>query len=352
VQDVPTPKFSYCAWKYPDKYDIDRLPLAGECHEHGDEAAGDVDSYIQRLFYKIKDLKVRCPKKLSMEELNRSGLLEAALEEMVPALNVNTADPNGPWEEASGVEEVKSNDECNALLSINRFTKIEVNLKCLKEELTVDKADLLKDALDEYFELYAVPKIKDAVENATSMSAVYSVKSPYDKDGDTVYCYYPSYYNDGGLVDQYTAGDGNIVTKFKCGFDIVWFKDKGFEDTLLPDMVETVQKVFTDDSPPFLAFLQQEYPDETWIQNTQECGVVDTNILDPPTPSPTTASPTEEPTKSPTNAPTSTSPTRKPTAEVCFSLQFSFLCWSLFDHMLTTYSASLSFIAAHWKPIH
>jgi len=313
VGDVPTPKFSYCAWKYPDKYDVDRLPLAGECHEHGGEVAGGDDRYIQRLFYKIKDLKVRCPNKLPMKDLNRSELIEAALEEMLPALNINTANPDGPWEEASDVVEVKSNDECNAPLSINRFTKIEVNLKCLKEEVTVDKADMLKDALDEYFELYAVPKIKDAVESVTPMSAVYSVKSPYDEGGDTVYCYYPSYYSDGRIVDQYTAGDGNIVTKFKCGFDIVWFKDKAFQDTLLPNMVETVQKVFIDDTPPFLEFLQQKYPEESWIQSTQECGVIDTNILDPPTPNPTTASPTEEPTQSPTNAPT-TSPTQKPTA--------------------------------------
>lgn len=299
--------------------------MAGECHEHGGEVAGGDDRYIQRLFYKIKDLKVRCPNKLPMKDLNRSELIEAALEEMLPALNINTANPDGPWEEASDVVEVKSNDECNAPLSINRFTKIEVNLKCLKEEVTVDKADMLKDALDEYFELYAVPKIKDAVESVTPMSAVYSVKSPYDEGGDTVYCYYPSYYSDGRIVDQYTAGDGNIVTKFKCGFDIVWFKDKAFQDTLLPNMVETVQKVFIDDTPPFLEFLQQKYPEESWIQSTQECGVIDTNILDPPTPNPTTASPTEEPTQSPTNAPT-TSPTQKPTAAVRYLFQLSFLC--------------------------
>ncbi len=313
LQDVPTPKFSYCEWKYPNRYDINRLPLAGECHEHSGEMAGEGECYIQRLFYKIKDLTVRCPEKLPMKDLGRSDLLTAALEEMIPALT-EAVDADGPWGEAMSVDEVKDNDECNALLSINRYTKIDVDLKCLKEEVTIEKADMLKDALDEYFETYAVPKIKDAVDDATPASAVYSVKSPYDKDGDTVYCYYPAYYNNGNLVDQYAAGDGNIVTNFKCGFDIVWFKDKGFKASLLPDLEETVQNVFIDDEPSFLTILQAKYPGEAWVQNTVECGVIDTNINDPPTPNPT-ASPTAEPTNGPTNVPTS-SPTRNPTAVV------------------------------------
>ncbi len=333
-QDVPTPKFSYCEWKYPDRYDILRLPLAGQCHEHSGEMSGGGECYIQRLFYKIKDLKVRCQEKLPIKDLNRSDLLETALEEMISDLmDTNVVDPEGPWEEALSVEEVDSNDECNALLSINRYTKIEVDLKCLKEEFTTEKADMLKVALDEYFEEYAVPKIKDAVESVTPQSAVYSVKSPYDKDGDTVYCYYPSYYDDGSLVDQYEAGDGNIVTKFKCGFDIVWFKDKGFSDSdsLLPDLVETVQNVFIADTPPFLPFLQNMYPNEAWVQNTQECGVVDPNNIDPPTSNPT-ASPTADPTKSPTNVPT-TSPTQEPTAVVCIHSSISF-CFATLLNMI------------------
>jgi len=319
VGDVPTPIFSYCDWKYPDRYDTDLLPIAGQCHEHGGEIAGGGECYNQRLFYNMVDLRVRCPEKLPMEELNQSELLEAALVEMIPAANINpVTDPEGPWEEAFGVEEVESNEECNALLSINRYTKIDVDLKCLKEVITTDKADMLKDALDEYFEENVVPEIVDAVEDKTPESAVYSVKSPYDQDGDTVFCYYDSYYNDGTLVDQFEAGDGNTVTKFKCGFDIVWFKDKGFSDSLLPDLVETVQNFFIADDPSFLTFLQAKYNETTWVQTTQECGVVDPNILDPATPNPTTpnpttASPTAEPTENPTKAPT-TSPTQKPTA--------------------------------------
>ena len=291
------------------------------------------------------DLRVRCPEKLPMEELNQSELLEAALVEMIPAANINpVTDPEGPWEKAFGVEEVESNEECNALLSINRYTKIDVDLKCLKEVITTDKADMLKDALDEYFEKNVVPEIVDAVEEKTPESAVYSVKSPYDQDGDTVFCYYDSYYNDGTLVDQFEAGDGNTVTKFKCGFDIVWFKDKGFSDSLLPDLVETVQNFFIADDPSFLTFLQAKYNETTWVQTTQECGVVDPNILDPATPNPTTpnpttASPTAEPTENPTKAPTA-SPTQKPTAAVCHSFHLHF-CLAILLFHLTTYYASL-----------
>ena len=326
TQDVPAPKFSYCDWKYPERYDIERLPLASQCHEHGGEIAYGGECYVQRLFYRMKDLKVRCPNKLPMKDLNRSDLLEDALEAMVPALNINTVNPAGPWEEAFGVEEVKSNDECNAFLSINRFTEIDVDLKCLKEEFTIDKADMLKEALDEYFETNAVPKIMDTVEIETPMSAVYSVKSPYDKDGDTMYCYYPSYYSDGTLVDQYEAADGNIITKFKCGFDLVWFKDKGFNDSLLPDLVATVQKVFTDDDPSFLTFIQDKYADVAWVQNTEECGVIDINNTTTPTLRPTTVSPTGSPSQRPTNVPTS-SPTALVRCYLVLGLIFTFIVY-------------------------
>lgn len=258
-----------------------------------------------------------------MKDLGRSELLSAALGEMIPNL-IEAEDAVGPWGEAMSVDEVEGNDECNALLSINRYTKIDVDLECLKEEVTIEKADKLKEALDDYFETYAVPKIKDAVEDETPSSAVFSVKSPYYKDGGTEYCYYPSYYNNGNLVDQYEAGDGNIVTNFKCGFDIVWFKDKGFSASLLPDLVATVQDVFIANNPPFLQILQEMFPDDEWVKTTQECGVVNPNINDPPTPNPT-ASPTAEPTKSPTKVPTS-SPTRNPTAVVCISsISFCFV---------------------------
>jgi len=328
VGDFPVPEFSICTWKYPDRYDTNLLPLAGECHEHGGQidGGGSSDCYIQRLFYQVKNLKVKCPKQLPSEDLNRSALLSAALEIMIPS--AVTANSNSPWNGATaGVDEVESNDACNAPLSINRYTEIDVNLKCLKEEYTTEKANLLKEALDEYFEEFAVPKIKETVESESSMSAVFGVKSPFDKDGDTLYCYFPSYYADGTLVEQYAASDGNIVTKFKCGFDLLWFKDKDFNDSLLSDLVNTVQQVFTDDDPPFLQFLQGKYQDVAWIQNTQDCDVIDPNILDPTTLKPTTAPPTLYPTTSPTKAPTS-SPTQNQTAVVrydTFPLSFALL---------------------------
>ena len=252
--------------------------------------------------------------------------MEESLDLMISsALAVTTVAPgvDDPWAGANGVDVVDDNDDCNALLSINRYTKIDVSLKCLTDTIDVSKADVLKEALDEYFEESVVPKIIETVENVSSPSAVYSVKSPYEKDSDTMYCYYAAYYNDGKLVDQYETDDGTIVTNFVCGFDLVWFKDKGFDDSLLGDLVATVQKVFTDDDPSFLTFLQEKNKDVAWIQNTVECGVVDPNILSPPAANTTTASPTAEPTKSPTKAPT-TSPTQRPTATVRYLCPLSF----------------------------
>ena len=34
VGGMALPEFSICDWKYPDKYDIDELPLAGQCYHY------------------------------------------------------------------------------------------------------------------------------------------------------------------------------------------------------------------------------------------------------------------------------------------------------------------------------
>ena len=159
--------------------------------------------------------------------------------------------------------------------------------------------------------MHVVPKIEETVEENSPASEVYSVKSPYVAD-NVNYCSYVGYYEDGNLVDQYVDDDGVAVTHYKCGFDLVWFKDKDFNESLLDDMVDTVTEAFTSDDPSFISFLQEMYPGETWVPN--EC-IIDPNFIEPPSANPTTASPTAEPTTSPTKAPTS-SPTEEPSAAV------------------------------------
>jgi hypothetical protein len=36
VGGMALPEFSICDWKYPDKYDVDELPLAGQCYYYDD----------------------------------------------------------------------------------------------------------------------------------------------------------------------------------------------------------------------------------------------------------------------------------------------------------------------------
>jgi hypothetical protein len=40
------PEFSICDWKYPDKYDIDELPLAGQCYYYADDTSAFVSTVI------------------------------------------------------------------------------------------------------------------------------------------------------------------------------------------------------------------------------------------------------------------------------------------------------------------
>ena len=315
LQDFPDPDFTVCEYKHPEKYDVYRLPLAGQCYV-------DEDCYVQRLFVKIKDLKVRCPEQLTMEELDWPTLLSDALEILEPKDFPGLGTVETVDELSSSL--CDSNSICNALLSINRYMNINVDLSCLKDVYGTAQAAELTVALDSYFEQFIVPKIEKTVETVCPTSSAYSVKSPFSSEGDVEFCYYPASYADGTIADQYVAGDGNIVTTFKCAFDLVWFKDKNCSDSLLPDFVTSVQEAFQEDSPSFLTFLQEMYSTEIWVQPITSCGVIDPNIDLP--------NPTQSPTQSPMSVPT-TSPTDGPTAAVCYDVCFlSFLfCFRCFD---------------------
>ena len=64
VDGMALPEFSFCEWKYPDKYDVDVLPIAGQCYEN-------MYGFIQRGYYKIKDLEITCPDNFYFDDLDK-----------------------------------------------------------------------------------------------------------------------------------------------------------------------------------------------------------------------------------------------------------------------------------------
>ena len=64
VDGMALPEFSFCEWKYPDKYDVEVLPLAGQCYEN-------MYGFIQRGYYKIKDLEITCPDNFDFDDLDK-----------------------------------------------------------------------------------------------------------------------------------------------------------------------------------------------------------------------------------------------------------------------------------------
>eukprot|EP00585_Thalassiosira_rotula_P008728 CAMPEP_0196136896 /NCGR_PEP_ID=MMETSP0910-20130528/5047_1 /TAXON_ID=49265 /ORGANISM="Thalassiosira rotula, Strain GSO102" /LENGTH=115 /DNA_ID=CAMNT_0041397255 /DNA_START=335 /DNA_END=679 /DNA_ORIENTATION=+ len=43
VNRMRLPEFSLCDWKYPDRYDVDELPIPGQCYDYE-------DGFIQRIY--------------------------------------------------------------------------------------------------------------------------------------------------------------------------------------------------------------------------------------------------------------------------------------------------------------
>lgn len=88
------PEFSLSGWKYPDKYDVDELPIPGQCYDY---ESGFVSALcnvcckgyvilvlkclmkykcciyfkVQRVYYKIRDLEISCPEDFDYDDLDR-----------------------------------------------------------------------------------------------------------------------------------------------------------------------------------------------------------------------------------------------------------------------------------------
>jgi len=187
-------------------------------------------------------------------------------------------------------------DACNAELYINRFTDVPVYLKCLDQGYGPDTANKIINALDKYFEVVVSKVLADKIMADAPDGFIYNFVSPYDSDRN--YCAHGSYYTGGNLVDQAPDSDGVYITKFTYGFDMIWYKPKDFEkERLLPNVNTTISEAF---DGSFLKFLQDEYPENDFIQDDNAvCNVIDPtdNIFTPfPTPGPSFP-PTEPPTE-------------------------------------------------------
>ena len=93
-------------------------------------------------------------------------------------------------------------------------------------------ADKLIKALDGYFESAVSAVLAEKIKERTPGGFVYSFASPYASDRK--YYAHGAYYADGDLVEQVPDEDGILVTKFTCGFDVIWYKPGGFPTSRTP----------------------------------------------------------------------------------------------------------------------
>mmetsp|Transcript_26890 Transcript_26890/g.64535 ORF Transcript_26890/g.64535 Transcript_26890/m.64535 type:complete len:846 (+) Transcript_26890:343-2880(+) len=297
VDNMELPKFSMCDWKYPDLYDIDELPTPGQCYEHE-------NGFIQRIYYKIKKLKITCPVDFDYDDLKRDVYTDAAFSDNFLLEYINPPNDGCDGDDSTCVfataetVETSSFDVCNAELFINRFVDIPVYLKCLDyiDGYGPKTANKLIKSLDKFFELKVSPVIQERILDQAPTGFVYNIVSPYASDRK--YCGHGRYYSGGSLVDQVVADDEILITKFTYGFDVIWYKPKDFDsDDLLEDedISVVINSVFEEED--FLSFLRQEYPDYDFIQDVELCDVID------PGGEGVTFPPTEEPTSSPTGTP-------------------------------------------------
>lgn len=209
--------------------------------------------------------------------------------------------------------ESTSPESCSAELYINRFLDIPIYLKCLDYANGYGKniADKLIKALDKFFELEVLPVLAQKIMEQVPEGFVFNFASPYASDRR--YCGHGSYYAGGSLVHQVPCSDGILLTQFSYGFDVIWYRPLDFNGTLFEDddIPAIINTVF--EEADFLSFIKEEYPGYDFIQDIEECDVID------PAQCNATFAPTEAFTTPPTSSPIipiieSSEPTNSPSA--------------------------------------
>mmetsp|Transcript_12063 Transcript_12063/g.26027 ORF Transcript_12063/g.26027 Transcript_12063/m.26027 type:complete len:963 (+) Transcript_12063:103-2991(+) len=292
VNRMRLPEFSLCDWKYPDRYDVDELPIPGQCYDYE-------DGFIQRIYYEIKKLEITCPEDFSYDDLDKDAYTEAVFSGQNFLNLINPPDSDCDGDESttclfSGAEtaEWSTFSECTAELYINRFVEVPMNLKCLSTDgYGRSIANKLITALDKYFEEVVSVILGVKILEQAPEGSIYNFASPYDSDRK--YCAHGAYYAGGNLVNQIPDQDGILITQFTYGFDVIWYKPKNFDEELLPNLEYIINDAFNDGD--FLRFLGDEYPNYDFIQDDDVCDVID--------PGEVTFAPTEAPTDQPSEGP-------------------------------------------------
>jgi hypothetical protein len=106
---------------------------------------------------------------------------------------------------------------------------VEMYLKCVNRGgYGPNIANVLIEAMDKYFALNAESVLTNEILGNVPDGAVYNYASPYEKnDEGRVFFTHGPYYTGGDLIDQVQVEDGDLVTKYEYGFDVVWFWPKG-----------------------------------------------------------------------------------------------------------------------------
>ncbi|KAL7490195.1 hypothetical protein ACHAW6_015943 [Cyclotella cf. meneghiniana] len=294
VLEMSIPEFSICMWRYPDYYDINELPAAGQSYIHP-------DTYVQRLYYQVESLKISCLNPDSdfptYQDLDRDLYTSSAFEgtAFTEILNPESCQQDCFYSNVTEVTYDTFSEE-NAALFVQRFMDVEMYLKCV--DMTgygTDIADVLIEAMDRYFELYVEKELEKEILSIVPEGSVYNFASPYEDSADRLYFTYGAYYTGGNIVAQVRGDDGVLITKYDYGFDVIWFWPKGATDDIIPSVPSVVNPIYQGGA--FLAFLQQEYSQYTWVQRLDYCEPVDTMPEFPEVSFVPTPAPTEKPTQ-------------------------------------------------------
>jgi hypothetical protein len=105
---------------------------------------------------------------------------------------------------------------------------VEMYLKCVNRDgYGPNIANVLIEAMDSYFELYVENVLTEEIYGTVPESDVYNYASPYEKKVDRMFFTHGPYYTGGDIIDQVRVEDGDLVTKYEYGFDVIWFWPKG-----------------------------------------------------------------------------------------------------------------------------
>ena len=190
---------------------------------------------VQRLYYQVSSLKIACidpPADYpTYQDINKDKHTAAAFSSSTfrdtlnptTCLNVNDC----LWADVDSVT-YDTFSEDNANVFVQRYMDVEMYLKCVNRDgYGPTIANVLIEAMDSYFELYVEEELTQEILTNVPQSAVYNYASPYGKKTDRLFFTHGPYYTGGDIIDQVRDEDGDLVTKYTYGFDVVWFWPKG-----------------------------------------------------------------------------------------------------------------------------